>query len=109
MKKVLQLCGIVVGVILVLSITVKTQTIFDHIYGVISPATMAAQDAVEKLLSKSMESTSIYTKKLFDNSVPKVKDSIQSKASSLKKSDAPSENVTEEDQRQLDQLIRTER
>ena len=91
----------------VLTVEVNDRPIFSHLYKVISPATTYVQDSVEGLFKKSVAGTKEYSKKLFDNSVPKVKDSVDSKLSGrAKKVAEPLEKVTEEDRRKLDQLIK---
>lgn len=70
--------------------------------------TTVVQDAAEGVISSSYNSTSEYTRKLFDNSVPKVKDSVKARLAAPKKGD-PQENVTVEEKQKLDQLIKTQR
>ncbi len=90
-----------------LTIEVNNRPIFNHIYKVISPATTYVQDSVEGLFNKSIAGTKEYSRKLFDNSVPRVKDSVDSKLSGRAKKNAePLERVTEEDRKKLDQLIK---
>ncbi|HXH73389.1 MAG TPA: hypothetical protein VNJ08_00375 [Bacteriovoracaceae bacterium] len=104
-----RLLGLSVALILVLSITIKGETIFAHIYSAISPVTTTAQNAAENLFSKSYQASSNYTKKLFDNSVPKVKDSVRSGLSAPIKKGMPEEDITIHEKAELDQLIKTRR
>lgn len=110
MKTVFKITGLLFGFLLFLSITVNDKPIFSHIYKVISPATTYSQEAVASFFDRSMNSTEKYSKKLFDNSVPKrVKDSVDSKLSStLKRAAArePEEQIHENEKRELDQLIK---
>ena len=109
MRTALKICGILVGFFLFLSITVNNKTIFNHVYNVTSPATKYAQNATENFFDRSVNSTEIYSKKLFDNSVPKVKDTVDSKlASTLKRAAAaaPEEKILESEKQELDQLIK---
>jgi hypothetical protein len=95
------------GFLLLLSITVKNQPLFIHIYGIISPVTKYAQNETEKFFAKSFSSTQSYSKKIFENSVPKLKDSVQSKLSSRQKTGGePAEKITHKEKKELDQLIK---
>ncbi len=110
MKKCLQFFGIFVATVLFLSIEIGNKPIFSHIYKAISPATKAAQNATENFFNNSVDSTQKYSHKLFDNSVPRVKDSVKSKASSLKREVAePAEKITREEKEELDDLIKSHR
>lgn len=108
MKKVLGVLGIFIATVLFLSIEVGNKPIFGHIYKMISPATKGAQEATEGFFNRSMNKTEKYSKKLFDNSIPKVNDSVKSKMSSVKKKTTePLEDITEREKEQLDDLIKT--
>lgn len=109
MTNIIRILGISAVLVLVLSITVGNKTIFDHIYAAISPATIPVQDATESLFARSYKATSDYTKKLFANSVPKVKDSVKSGLSAPLKSAVPLEDITIHEKAELDQLIKTKR
>ena len=99
-----KLFGLFIALVLVLSINVKNKPIFAHIYGVISPATEAAQDSVENFFSNSFSSGSKVSKQLFDNSVPKVKDRISSKLSAP--AGKPQEQIKKEEREELNDLIK---
>jgi uncharacterized membrane protein YukC len=107
----LRILGIAIGLILLLSITVKKRTLFSYVYSVISPLTINVQHATESFLASSFTSTQDYTKKLFDNSLPRVKDSVKSHLSSPTRTSAgaPEEKITDSEKKELDQLIRTHR
>ena len=108
MRSLLRFIGTTVFLLVVLSITIKDETIFDHIYGVISPATKSAQKITESFVAKSFESTEEYGRKIFDNSVPKLKDSVKSKLSANKrKLSAPLDDIPVEDKQQLERLIKS--
>jgi len=108
MRTALNFLGIFTATVLFLSIEVKDQTLFSHIYSVISPATQSAQNAAEGLLNRSIGQTQNYSKKLFDNSAPKMKDSVKSKMSAAKKSQAdPQEEITINERHELDSLIKS--
>lgn len=111
MVAALKFCGILVGFFLFLSVTVKNKPIFYYVYDVTSPATKYVQSATENFFDRSVNSTEKYSKKLFDNSIPKVKDSVDSKLSStLKRAAAtgaePEEKILESEKKELDQLIK---
>lgn len=110
MKTLLKMFGLILVTLIVLSIQVNNRTLFSHIYQVISPATQGAQEATENFFDRSIQKTNRYSKKLFDNSVPKVGakmgDAVKSKMSGVKKNQAaPLEHIKEEEQRQLSDLI----
>lgn len=108
MKKFLQILSIFIVTVLFLAIEIGHKPIFSHIYKLISPATKAAQNATERFFDHSFDTTQKYSHKLFDNSVPKIKDNVKSKASSFKREVAePSEKITPEEKKELDDLIRS--
>lgn len=91
----------------ILSFEVKNKTLFHHIYGLISPASQLAQKKAAGLIEESLDTTQDYTKKLFNNSVPRLRDSVQSRLSSTKKHvKEPTERITESEKAQLDDLIK---
>ncbi len=108
MKTFLKFFGIFLSTILFLSIEVKDETIFSHIYSGISPATKMVQHSVEQFFDSSLNNTHRYSKKLFENSVPKLKDSVKSKMSSSKKiSTQPQEDILINEKQELDDLIKS--
>lgn len=107
MKTALKITGMLLGFFFFLCITIKDRPIFSYLYNAISPATKFVQSETEGFFSRSVASTQSYSKKLFDNSVPKVKDSVDSKLSSRVKEVAePAERITEEEKDQLNDLIK---
>src|SRR3712207_677551 len=106
MKTLFKTAGLLLGFFLLLCITIKDKPLFTYIYDVISPGTKYAQEATEGFFSRSVSSTHTYSKKLFDNSVPKVRDTVKSKLSSNKKMVVIEERISEEDKQELDQLIK---
>lgn len=108
MKTALKIAGLLFGFLLFLTIEIKDKPIFSHIYGVISPATQYAQNATEDFFSRSVDSTETYSKKIFNNSVPKVKDTVKSKLAAQKKIliEEPAERITEQEKKELDSLIK---
>lgn len=108
MKKILGIIGIFVATVIFLSIEIGNKPIFTHLYKVISPATKGAQHATENFFNRSVTNTESFSKKIFDNSIPKVKDSVKSKMSSVRKKNAePLEDITEREKEQLDDLIKS--
>lgn len=106
-KTTLSIFGLLVGFLFFMSIEVNNRPMFSHVYEFISPATKYAQNKTEDFFAKSLESTQSYSKKIFDNSVPKVKDSVKSKLSAQQKAvGEPLEKITTEDKKELDQLIK---
>jgi hypothetical protein len=112
MKQALKLFGIMIAVVCVLSLTVKDRTLFSYVYDAISPATKIAQRGAVKAYDYSAEQTRIFTKKLFDNSVPRV-DAVKSKLSSTSRNEGrsgqPAEVIEPEEKEQLDELIKAHR
>lgn len=102
MKTAAKIFGICFGFLLFLSITINEKPIFSYIYNFISPATKYAQDATESFFGRSVASTQTYSKKIFENSVPKVKGAAKSVAE-------PAEKITEHEKAELDQLIKNHR
>lgn len=107
MKIVLGCFGIFIATVLFLSIEVNNRPIFGHIYKTISPATKSAQYATEDFFGSSVKTTKTYSKKLFDNSNPKLRDSVKSKMSAVKKSAPPLEDITKAEKQELDELIKS--
>ena len=110
MKTILGIFGIFLATVLFLSIEIGNRPIFGHIYKVISPATKYTQKGVENLFGAGVDSTQRYSKKLFENSVPKVGDSVRSKMSATKKKNAaaPLDDISKEDKQELDALIKSQ-
>lgn len=108
MKSILKTIGILCSFLFFLSINVDGKPIFDSIYKVISPLTISAQEMTEAFLKRSVSNTKDYSKKIFDNSVPKVKDSVKSKFSAHQKVilQPSEEKISDEDKEELDALIK---
>ena len=108
MKTFLKLAGLFLLMLILLCITVKDQPMFGHIYKVISPATTFVQDKAESFFASSFSTTQKYSKKLFSNSMPKVKDAVVSKqAAPTREKAEPLEKITVEEKEQLDDLIKS--
>lgn len=111
MKIALRITGLFVIFILFLSITINSKTIFAHFYQLISPVTIAAQEATEDFFERSITGTKRYSKKMFDNSVPNIKDSVKSKLASPigRTQKAPLEDITPHEREELNDLIKNHR
>ena len=101
----IKMTGLFILFLFVMSVSVMDKPLFMHAYKVISPITKYAQSTAEDFIGRSLSGTQSYTKKIFDNSVPKVKDSVKSKMSSRYK-DEPAEIITKEEKEELNQLIK---
>ena len=108
MKSIFKTIGILTAFLCFLSINVDGKPIFNSIYRVISPITLSAQEVTEAFLKRSVSNTKDYSKKIFDNSVPKVKDTVKSKFSAHQKViHLPvEEKITDGDREELDALIK---
>lgn len=106
-KKIFQVSGLFFGFCMLLSVTIREKPIFFYIYELISPSTRYVQNKTEDFLQMSFSSTQNYSRKIFENSVPKVKDSVRSKFASQKKATGePEEKISIEEKNKLDQLIK---
>ncbi|MCM2349509.1 MAG: hypothetical protein NDI69_05770 [Bacteriovoracaceae bacterium] len=106
MKMALKFSIVLFAFMCFLTVNINGQTIFSHIYKVISPATIYVQNSVEDFFEQSVAGTKAYSKKMFDNSVPRFKDSVKSKLSGREKVAEPAERITEKEKQELDQLIK---
>ncbi len=110
MRSILKVGGIVLATILFLSIQIKSRTIYSYVYKVISPLTIAAQDVTEGFFKSSVKNTEEYSRKIFDNTVPKMRDTVKSKMSShSSKAAEPLEDISVDEKEQLDELIKSHR
>ena len=109
MRSALKYVGFFVLVVIVFSIMIKDRPVFSYIYNAISPATTYAQKKTLQLFDYTAETTETYTKKLFDNSTPRFRDSVKSRLSARKHTSdrEPLDEIRREDKEQLDELIRT--
>lgn len=113
MKAVLKVLGVCLGFFVFLSITIKEKPMFNHLYSVTSYVSIPAQNLTASLFNQAAIATTAYTKKLFDNSVPKVKDSVKSKVAGPVRGQAavsePEETILSDEKEELDQLIKSHR
>lgn len=92
-----------------LSVTVNGTPIFNHIYSVTSHLSIPVQKLTSSIFSKAADSTTEYSKKLFDNSVPRLKDSVKSKSSApsrWKGGGEPEEVIRNDEKKELEDLIK---
>lgn len=112
MKSLLKAVGICFLTIFVLCLTINGKPVFEPVYDVLSHLTIPFQKGAESVLASVFNSTQDYSRKLFNNSVPKVKDAVKSRASApvrnsgAKKSE-PSEDILVEEKEELDELIKS--
>lgn len=98
----------------ILSISINDRPVFDHIYTVTSQVTLPVQELTMSLFSKAATSTTAYSKKLFDNSVPRHRDSVKAKAAAPVRAKAsivasPQEEILNHEKEELDDLIKKHR
>ena len=107
-KTTIKVTALLFVFVFILSIDVGNKPLFSHLYEFVSPATKYAQKNTEGFLKKSISTTQDYSKKLFDNSVPRFKDSVKSKLSSQGKvrGGEPAEHISEKEKSQLNDLIK---
>lgn len=112
MKAVLKIIGICVVTIFVLCLNVNGKPLFEPIYTVLSHISIPVQNATESLFASAFQSGQDYSKKLFNNSVPKVRDAVKSRASAPSRvtgqvSGEPNEEILLEEKEELDNLIKS--
>jgi len=92
-----------------LSVTVNGTPIFNHIYTLTSHLSVPVQKLTTSVFSQAADSTTQYSKKLFDNSVPRLKDSVKSKSSApsrWKAGGEPEEVIRNDEKKELEDLIK---
>lgn len=99
--------------IFILCLNVNGKPIFYPIYSALSLITVPLQSATESILGSAFESGQDYTKRIFNNSVPKVRDAVKSRASAparlsvnKKTSGEPKEEILPDEREELDDLIK---
>jgi len=94
--------------IFVLCMNVNGKPLFEPVYSILSHITIPIQNATGSMLSSAFTSTQDYSRRLFQNSVPKVRDAVKSRASApVRKAGEPSEVILVEEKEELDELIKT--
>ncbi len=108
-RSIISTTVLLTGFLLFLSLEIGNKPIFSYLHTIVSPITRSAQNAAESFFSRSIDNTHDYTRKIFDNSVPKVKDSVKSKLSSQKKHQEPLEDISHKEKKELDGLIKRQK
>jgi hypothetical protein len=109
MKTVFKLLGCSLITLVILSVEVNNRPIFLHIYHYISPMIKFAQTKTSQFFNQSMDRTSSYSKKIFDNSVPRIGQKLQAKSSPQFQSPPAQEDIHHNEKAELEQLIKTHR
>ena len=109
MKTVFKLLGSSLLTLLILSIEVGGKPIFSHIYQYISPMIKTTQAKTSQFFNQSMDRTSSYSKKIFDNSVPRIGQKLQAKATIQYQNLPAQEEIHQNEKAELEQLIKTHR
>lgn len=106
---VLKVIGICFLTVFVLCLQINGRPIFEPVYSVLSHLTVPFQNGAESVIGSAFDSTQDYSRKIFNNSVPKVKDAVKSRASAPVRSTGgkPSEEILTEEKEELDELIKS--
>jgi hypothetical protein len=87
---------------------VNGRPLFNPVYSALSHITIPVQNAASSLLAGAFDSTQTYSRKLFNNSVPKVRDAVKARASAPMRSlSVPAEVILTEEKEELDDLIKS--
>ncbi|MFL5786210.1 MAG: hypothetical protein ACJ76H_16445 [Bacteriovoracaceae bacterium] len=108
MKTALKIAGICFLTIFILCLNVNGRPMFEPVYSALSHVTIPFQNATGSLFASMFSSTQDYSRKLFNNSVPKVKDAVKARASGpMRSSGEPHETILVEEKEELDELIKS--
>ncbi len=110
MKTLLKILGLCFLTMFVLCLNVNGKPIFEPVYSALSKISIPFQKATESLLASAISSTQEYSRKLFNNSVPKVRDAVKSRAAAPSRFNVkgtPSEEIMVEEKEELDDLIKS--
>ncbi len=112
MKTLIKIVGICVVTIFVLCLNVNGKPLFEPFYKILSHISIPVQNATASLFASVLESGQDYSRKLFHNSVPKVRDAVKSRASGPSRlsgvvNGEPKEEILHEEKAELDDLIKT--
>jgi hypothetical protein len=91
--------------IFALSWKYEGKTLFSYAYKYTSELSKPTQEVATEYYNKGLYSTRKISRDLFENSVPKIKDSVKSKLSSKKISNEEKEEINEEDKKKLENLL----
>ncbi len=108
MKTALKIVAVCALTVFVLCLNVNGRPMFEPVYSVLSHITIPFQNVTGSVLASALTSTQDYSRRLFNNSVPKVRDAVKSRASGpVRKSGEPSEEILVEEKVELDELIKS--
>ncbi len=112
MITVIKFIGICVLTVFILCLNVNGKPLFEPVYKVLSSISVPIQNATESLMASVFQSSQDYSKRIFNNSVPKVRDAVKSRASAPsrftgKASGEPKEEILLEEKEELDDLIKS--
>lgn len=95
--------------VFILCLNVNGKPIFQSVYSVLSHVTIPFQNATGSLFASAFDSTQNYTRKIFNNSVPKMKDAVKARAAApvRQASGEPKEVILVEEKEELDELIKS--
>jgi hypothetical protein len=97
--------------IFILCLNFNGKPLFEPLYSVVSHISVPVQNATESLFEGALRSGQDYSKKIFNNSVPKVRDAVKSRVSapiriSRSGHSEPKEVILSEEKEELDELIK---
>jgi hypothetical protein len=110
MKTILKIFGLCFLTVFGLCLNINGKPVFEPVYSALSHVTIPFQNATGSLLANAMKSTQEYSRKIFNNSVPKMKDAVKSRASAPTRNPTkgvPSEVIMVEEKEELDDLIKS--
>lgn len=110
MSTILKIFGLCFLTVFVLCLRVNGKPIFQPIYSVLSHITIPFQNMAGSLLSSAATSTQEYSQKIFNNSVPKMKDAVKSRVAAPLRNRSkgePKEDILLEEKEELDELIKS--
>ena len=110
MKTLLKIIGLCFLTVFVLCLNINGKPLFEPVYSVLSHVSIPFQNATASLLASAASSTQEYSRKLFNNSVPKVRDAVKSRAAAPSRDfvkGTPSEEIMVEEKEELDDLIKS--
>jgi len=92
--------------ILILSLRIKDQTIFDHIYSPLSTIVIPGQKIAEEFIYKGAKSTQKISTNIFKNSIPKIKDSVKASLAAPVKNTVHQKNTIDTDQEYINKIFK---
>ncbi len=109
MNALIKIVGICVVTVFVLCLNVKGKPLFEPVYKILSHISIPVQNATRSLFASALQSGQEYSRKLFHNSVPKVRDAVKSRASAPSRTAGgePKEEILVEEKEELDDLIKS--